>query len=104
MVKSTMFKSTISAAVLAAGMFFVSPAFAADAQFNVPLDCDDHDIIVMGILNTTTGVTLADMAYNGTLTVIFDDKILTTDLIVAILAEFGFEATYLIPQENLVGA
>jgi hypothetical protein len=56
MVKSTMFKSTISAAVLAAGMFFVSPAFAADAQFNVPLDCDDHDIIVMGILNTTTGV------------------------------------------------
>jgi hypothetical protein len=44
------------------------------------------------------------MAYDGTLTVIFDDKILTTDLIVAILAEFGFEATYLIPQENLVGA
>ena len=99
-----MFKSTMSAAVLAAGLFFVSPAFAADAQFNVPLDCDEHDVIVMGILNTTAGVTLADMAFDGTLTVIFDDKILTTDMIVAILAEFGFEATFLDPQAKLVGA
>ncbi len=97
-----MIKAIVSAAVIAAGMFFSGPALAADSQFNVPLDCDDHDVIVMGIMTLTEGVTFADMSYDQILTVIYDEKLLTPDQIVGILAEYGFVATLMGTQEKIL--
>ena len=85
-------KTSIAGALVAAGMMFAGPALAADAVFNVPLDCEDHDEIVVGILTMTNGVAFADMDFNEMLTVTFDQNILTPEKIVATLAEFGFEA------------